>query len=109
MFMLHQLVPEVPIPAISTLKKLKLPGFVPPTKVYVIYYDVLFSSIFVQFISSKGIPFFMNLPKTVIQQTFADPTLSNKIARYPVLANNIIRYDSLLYIYYNCIQRNISS
>ena len=58
-----------------------------------------------QFYSSKGTPFYMNLPTTVLKHCLGNPTTAEMITRYPVVPKENLRYPSFAFLV-ECIHYN---
>ena len=77
-------------PSLYQLKAFVLPGFVPPAKVYCCNNMHVYmqwyteQQSFLQFYTPAGIPFYVNLPSTILRLALGSSDISRQLHRYPV-------------------------
>ena len=99
LFICKQLDPTAP--SLHRLKSITLPGFRHPQQVC-IWRTYLDTSSYaydhastVQFYSSSGMPFYMNMPELAVVRVLADPVIAEQLHRYPVLTQGgPVRYNT---------------
>ena len=79
------------IPSLSQVKNFLLPGLNLPQKVKFIcsvvfqsYNILLFMSLFLQFLTSKGVPFYVNSLAMTLKKNLATPHIATNLQRFPV-------------------------
>lgn len=75
------------------IKKLRLPGFTEPRKVCLLCF-VAYIFIFVTIIqhhTTKGIPFYINLPSNILKRCLSMPDIARFISRFPVKPTRELR------------------
>ena len=80
------------IPSLSQLKSFSLPGIKLPKKVIkdqCIIYMAINSHHIRQCYSSSGIPYYINLPSVILQQSLSNPEIAEKLHLYPKQSGNV--------------------
>ena len=84
-------------PSLKQLRDFKLPGFVSPKKVRCFVYSVKSyinysaHACFIQFYSTRGVPFYMNSPIEIVRRCIGNPRIATALFRYPVANADPIR------------------
>ena len=98
--MLKELDPHAP--SLGAIKAIQLPKFKPPQKVtYVpnVYNHYLIIIVYsLKFLSTSGIPFYVNLPTTIVANCLLKIETASKLERYPVVTIGPAKYEKPCYI-----------
>ena len=80
------------VPSLHQAKKIVLPGYTAPTKVYgeLFFIIIIIIELSTQFYAGE-IPFYVNLPSTIIRKCLANPCLMKNLATYPQFTEGVIR------------------